>query len=138
MRTTNKHILQLARHENNLLNCLSIHFNIYKLGYIVYLIESSALIVYNDFIFAYRTKHQNKTNKHFCHMFPFGDNYQLLLVYCHCLSEIIGIGIAICLQSRSVIGDKTNNQFREELIAYVVQSTVYKALLIFPFESMFG
>lgn len=31
----------------------------------------------------------------------------------------------------SVIGDKTNNQFREELIAYVVQSTVYKALLIF-------
>lgn len=37
----------------------------------------------------------------------------------------------------SVIGDKTNNQFREELIAriYVVQSTVYKSfLLIFSFE----
>lgn len=70
------------------------------------LIESSALILYNAFIPTYRAKHQNKTNKHFCHMFLFGDNYQLLLVYCHCLSEIIGIGIAICLQSRVLLVTK--------------------------------
>lgn len=69
-------------------------------------------------------------------MFPFGDNYQLLLVYCHCLSEIIGIGIAICLQSRVLLVTKQIIKSREELIAYVVQSTVYKSFTLFCFSGV--
>ncbi len=86
-------------------------------------------------------------------MFPFrGDNYQLLLVYCHLfIGNYWHLELRYCLQSRVLLVTKTNNQFsaREELIAYVVQSTVYKKLIILlvvvvvsvffsSFECMFG